>query len=149
MANPQQSEPASSNADDQPSLGNINVNHSVVASIVRLAALEVNGVCSVGSGLVDGIADWFSKKESDRGVKVNVDPDGGYGIDIRIVVAFGTEIAKTAYQVQMTVRDRVASMTGNSVKRVDVFIEGVKMFAKRTDEEKAGGELWPETPHTD
>lgn len=148
MTNQSNTETASYSTDDQPSLGEINVNNSVVASIVRLAALEVTGVCSVGSGFVDGIADWFSKKESDRGVKVTVDPDGGYGIDIRIVVSFGTEIAKTAYQVQMTVRDRVAVMTGNSVKRVNVYVEGVKMLSK-ADEAKGEGEFWPETPHTD
>jgi uncharacterized alkaline shock family protein YloU len=57
--------------DDQPELGEIKINHTVVASIVRLAALQIKGVAAVGGGLVDGISELFSKRESDaRGVKV-------------------------------------------------------------------------------
>ena len=43
-------------------LGDIRINHSVVASIVRLAALEVSGVAAVGGGFVDGIAEIFKSK---------------------------------------------------------------------------------------
>ncbi|BET65536.1 hypothetical protein ASA1KI_04540 [Opitutales bacterium ASA1] len=137
--------------DEQTSLGDIRVNHSVVASIVRLAALEVSGVCGVGAGIVDGIADLFSKRESDRGVKVSEDPEGNYLIEIRTVMDFGTELAKTAYQVQLTVRDRLTAMTGKGVAKVDVVIEGVRMARERREDparlEK--GEVWPETPHSD
>ncbi len=137
--------------DEHASLGDIKVNHSVVASIVRLAALEVEGVCGVGAGIVDGIADLFSKRESDRGVKVSEDSAGGYSIEIRVVMNFGTELAKTAYQVQMTVRDRLATMTGKPVQRVDVIIEGVRVPREKRDGQETGreGEVWPESPHTD
>ena len=50
-------------------LGDIRINHSVVASIVRLAALEVSGVAAVGGGFVDGIAEIFSQKGDERGVR--------------------------------------------------------------------------------
>lgn len=113
--------------DDQASLGDIKVNHTVVASIVRLAALEINGVSAVGGGFVDGITDLFSKKESDRGVRVNENEHGNYLIELRVVMEFGTELAKTAYEVQLAVRKQITTMTGKPVERVDVVIEGVKM----------------------
>jgi uncharacterized alkaline shock family protein YloU len=113
--------------DDQVSLGDIKVNHTVVASIVRLAALEINGVCAVGGGFVDGIADLFSKKESDRGVRVSENEHGNYLIELRVIMEFGTELAKTAYEVQLAVRKQITNMTGKPVERVDVVIEGVKM----------------------
>ena len=50
----------------QPTLGDIKVNHTVVASIVRLAALEINGVSAVGGGFVDGIADLSTLETLDR-----------------------------------------------------------------------------------
>lgn len=144
-------ETGAESTDEQPTLGDIKVNHSVVASIVRLAALEVDGVCGVGAGLVDGIADLFSKRESDRGVKVTEDLENGYSIEIRVVMKFGTELAKTAYQVQMAVRNQLAAMTGKAVRRVDVIIEGVKMVRGRPDDAapEEGGDIWPEEPHTD
>jgi uncharacterized alkaline shock family protein YloU len=58
-------------SEDSNTLGDIRINHSVVASIVRLAALEVVGVTAVGGGFVDGIAEIFSKKGDERGVLQN------------------------------------------------------------------------------
>ena len=83
--------------------------------------------------------------------KVFDDENNCYAIELRIVVAFGAEIARVAYQVQMLVRSQVEQMTGNRVKRVDVFIEGVKVVDQpqsgETEDQEA--ELWRETPHTD
>ncbi len=148
---PQPPEYTSDVGDDQPTLGRIEVNNAVVASIVRLAALQVKGVCGVGAGFVDDIAGAiFSKRETDRGVKVFDDENNNYAIELRIVVAFGSEIARVAYQVQMLVREQVEKMTGNRVKRVDVFIEGVKVVEEKASApEETEADLWRETPHTD
>jgi uncharacterized alkaline shock family protein YloU len=136
--------------EDQPTLGDIRVSHSVVASIVRLAAMQVAGVCGVGSGFVDNIADLFSKKESDRGVRVTEQEDGSYVIQIHLVIAFGAELAKTAYDVQVDVRNQVMNMTGHNVSKVDVIIEGVKHQAARKERQsEVGEEIWPGVPHTD
>ena len=138
------------NIDDQ-SLGEIRVNHSVIASIVRLAALEVPGVVGVGAGFVDGITDLFSKKESASGVKIAEDPDGSYLIEIRVVMAFGTELGKTAYEVQVAVRKQLSTMTGKNVRRVDVTIEGIKLVTehKAEESESDADEMWPEAPRSD
>jgi uncharacterized alkaline shock family protein YloU len=135
--------------DDQPSLGEIKINHTVVASIVRLAALRVSGVAGVGGGIVDGISELFAKRESDhRGVKVTEDAEDHYYIEIRIVVSYGAEIGKTAYDVQIAVRKQVCAMTGKEVRKVDVVIEGVRL---PSDQPGAGkdDDTWPETPATD
>lgn len=132
--------------EDQPSLGEIKISHSVIASIVRLATLQVGGVSGVGGSFVDGIAEMFSKKESDRGVRIEEDDAGNYTIEVRVVITYGAEIGKTAFDVQMAVREQVAHMTGKPVKRVDIVIEGVKTpvsVTSHTDDE------WPHAPTTD
>ena len=69
-------------SDESSELGTIRINHSVIAGIVRLATQSVEGVVNVGSaGVVEGLTDFFSKKESERGVKVTETNDGGYEID--------------------------------------------------------------------
>ncbi len=133
--------------EDQNSLGEIKINHSVIAGIVRLAALEINGVCGVGGSFVVGLAEIFSKKESDRGVKVSEDEHGYYVIEIRLLMEFGTDLAKTAYNVQMAVRDRLNQMTGKQVARVNVVIDGVKV-PESARQETAEAE-WPRPPTTD
>jgi len=114
-------------ADDANSLGEIKINHSVVASIVRLAALEVDGTYAIGGSFVDGITELFSKKESERGVRVTEDAAGNYEIELRVVLRFGVELAKTAVLIQQNVRNQVANMTMKPVSRVDVIIDGVKL----------------------
>lgn len=113
--------------DEQPDFGDIKINHNVVASIVRLASLQVDGVAGVGGGIVDGISEIFAKRESDhRGVRVSEDNDA-YLIEVRLIVAYGSEIGRTAYEVQVSVRKQVMAMTGKNVTKVDVIIEGVRL----------------------
>lgn len=135
--------------DDQPELGDIKINHNVVASIVRLAALQVSGVADVGGGIVDGLSELFSKRESDhRGVKVTEDSADSYAIEVRLIIGYGTEIGKTAYEVQIAVRKQVIAMTGKNVTKVDVIVEGVRLPAGAADDDKSD-DLWPEAPATD
>ncbi len=137
--------------DDQPQLGDIRINHTVVASIVRLAALQIPGVAGVGGGLVDGISELFAKREADhRGVKVTEDAEDVYYIEIRLVIAYGAEIGKTAYEVQVAVRKQVSAMTGKDVRKVDVIIEGVRLPGSPAQAERDKAEdAWPETAATD
>lgn len=135
--------------DDQPQLGEIKINHTVVASIVRLAALRVAGVAGVGGGIVDGLSELFAKREADhRGVKVTEDAEDHYYIEVRLVIAYGAEIGKTAYEVQLAVRKQVTAMTGKDVRKVDVVIEGVRLPGGQAEVAK-DEETWPETPATD
>ena len=114
--------------EESTSLGDIKINHSVVASIVRLATMEVDGVFAVGGGgVVEGIAEFLSKKESERGVRVADTEGGAYDIEVRVVLKFGVDLAKVGMQVQETVRDRIVDMTSKPVERIDVVIDGIKM----------------------
>lgn len=131
--------------EESNNLGDIKINHSVVASIVRLAALEVDGTYAVGgSGFVDNLSEIFAAKNSDRGVRVAEDEGGNYIIEVRVVMRFGVKLAETAVRIQQNVRDQIESMTMKTVARVDVIIDGVRL------EEKEGtAEDWEEAPHTD
>jgi uncharacterized alkaline shock family protein YloU len=131
-------------SEDSNTLGDIRINHSVVASIVRLAALEVSGVAAVGGGFVDGIAEIFSKKSGESGVRVEEDEVGDYRIEIRVILRFGVELATVATEIQQRIAEQVEKMTSKSVARVNVIIDGV-----RTDDEKDESEEWGEQPHTD
>lgn len=129
----------------QMSSGDIKINLSVVASIVRLASLSVEGVAGVGGSFVDGIAEIFSKKESERGVRVSEMESGQYLIEVRVVLQFGVELAKVAEDVQEAIRTQVLKMTNKPVAKVDVIIDGIKMKAeskgthpKEWDEEPGG-----------
>mgnify|MGYP001161105067 CR=1 FL=1 len=129
-------------SEESTTLGDIQINFNVVANIVRLAALEVTGVATVGGGLVDGIADMFPQKKFDRGVRVKADEIGDYIIDIKVILKFGVELAQVAEQVQHRIIEQVEKMTSRSVSRVNVIVDGVKTTESTPTDD------WDET-HTD
>lgn len=107
---------------ESSNLGIIKIHNDVVASIVMQAAKGVTGVYAIvgGSGL-------FGKKAPSSGVEVLEDESDAYRIKIKVVLEFGVELAKTAVEIQHTVRDKVQTMTDKRVATVDVFIDDVKM----------------------
>ncbi len=119
-----QNESTIDSSEEQSSLGQIKVNHTVVASIVKMAAASVEGVIGVGGGFVENVTSLF--KEGDKGVKVSEDEAGNYVIEIRCIMEYGVELAKTAENVQMTVAKQVSTMTGKGAASVDIIIDGVK-----------------------
>ncbi|MFP6899486.1 MAG: Asp23/Gls24 family envelope stress response protein [Opitutales bacterium] len=129
--------------EESTNLGDIKINHSVVASIVRIATMEVDGVFAVGSGgVVEGIAEFLSKKESERGVRVAETEGSAYDIEVRVILVFGVDLAKTGMQIQETIRDRIVDMTSKPVERIDVVIDGIKMETSNRSQEPE--ERWEE-----
>lgn len=124
-ANEPQSIPTIS--EESTSLGDIKINHSVIASIVRIAAMEIDGVIAVGGeSFVDGIREIFRGRDSDHGILVSEDEGGQYVIEVRVVMRFGVELAKVAMQVQENVSEQIKCMTMKEVAKVDVVIEVVR-----------------------
>ncbi len=128
-------------SEDSSGLGSIRINHSVIAGIVRLATQAVKGVVNVGgAGVVEGLTDFFSKKESERGVSVSECEDGGYEIEVRVVLRFGVDLAKTGSLIQEAIRDQILSMTGNHAKIINVVIDDIKQ--ENIDPEDASEDTW-------
>lgn len=129
--------------EESDSEDGIHITFPVIANIVKMATIEVDGVCSVRDG-GEGIWETFGGRKSAKGVEVTVDEAGNYVIEIHVEMRFGVELAKTAKIVQEHVREQVERMTANGVAKVDVFIDGVRM--EPTDNEEP--EAWSQ-PHTD
>ena len=124
-------------SEESGSLGTIRINHSVVAGIVRLATQSVKGVINVGgAGVVEGLTDFFAKKESERGVSVSEQEDGTYKIEVRVVLRFGVDLAKTGAIIQEAIRDQILSMTWNHASVIDVVIDDIKQESLDRDEDE-------------
>jgi uncharacterized alkaline shock family protein YloU len=129
-------EPIPNLSEESSELGTIRINHSVIAGIVRLATQSVDGVVNVGGGgVVEGLTDFFSKKESERGVTVAECEDGGYDIEVRVVLQFGVDLAKTGVSIQESIRDQILAMTGDHAKNIDVVIDDIRMDSVHKEEE--------------
>ncbi|MEK6646156.1 MAG: Asp23/Gls24 family envelope stress response protein [Candidatus Firestonebacteria bacterium] len=106
-------------------LGVLNISIEAIASISAIAASKVPGVIGMSGGVIDTIAQFLGKKGVDKGIRVTVD-EKEVGLDLFIIVNFGSDISEIGAQVQEKVRDAVENMTGLSVREVNVTVQEVK-----------------------
>lgn len=105
--------------------GSITVANDVIGIIAGLASTEVEGVAGMSGGIVGGIAEMLGRKNLSKGIKVTV-VNKVVSIDASMVVMYGSKIHDVCLQVQDKVIDRVESMTGMSVERVNVNVLGLE-----------------------
>ncbi len=122
----------------------IKITFPVVANIVKMSTMEVDGVYSVKDGS-DGIWETFGGRKSEKGVEVIENEAEEYVIKIHVELLFGVKLAETAKIIQQHVRSQVETMTGKAVGKIDVYIDGIREATTKVDETK---ETW-NPPHTD
>ena len=86
---------------------------------------------------MEGIAEMFSKKESERGVRVSENENGNYDIEVKVNLLFGSELVKVGERIQQTVAESVLQMTRKQVERIDVIIDGVRTEASTVEAKNA------------
>ncbi len=101
----------------------LEINDDVVIKMASVAALEIVGVAGLVSKTTD-IKEVFSKNDYSRAIKVNRVNDAT-SLDIYISVINGHDVRKVAEDVQANVKNKLQSMTGNAVSKVNVFIADV------------------------
>ena len=106
--------------------GSININEEVIATIVTAAVKDVEGVVSLSGNLSDDLAGMLGKKNSNKGVRIELEDDG-VQIVCSLVVLYGHSVVEIAKNVQKSVCSAVESMAGLSVKNIDVNICGISM----------------------
>ncbi len=112
-------------AEEEESVGNIKISVEVVSTIAGIAASEINGVSCMYTSFVDGVAQRLgARKNTSKGVRVDM-TEKTVTIDLYIVVEYGIKIPELAWEIQENVKTKVESMTGLSVEKVNIHIEGI------------------------
>ena len=105
--------------------GMMKISDDVIATIARIAALEIPGVTEVTSTFSGEIKGFFGNKKSQaRGIDVKIEEDK-MTVDISITVQYGNKIPDIACAVQDTVTSNIESMTGYTVSAVNVNVVGI------------------------
>ena len=107
----------------------------VVATIAGIATQEIKGVSGMCNTFAGGIAEKLgAKKNPAKGIKVDI-KENNVSIDLYIIVEFGIRIPELAWEIQENVKNSVETMTGLSVDKVNVHIDGID-FKKYENEAK-------------
>lgn len=101
----------------------LSVSTEVLEKMAELAALEIAGVKGISKKAID-IKGAIKSKSVVKGVKVE-SVNGAIAINIYICVDANAKIREVAEAVQNNVKDKIQTMTGSAVTRVNVNVEDV------------------------
>ena len=108
-------------------LGIIEISHEYFSNLVGRCVTSCYGVAGMAAnGAAQGIRSWFGRRDPiDRGVRVRVE-QGQLVIDLHIIVTYGVNISAIVKSIVNKVRYTVEEVTGFSVGKVNVFVDGMR-----------------------
>ena len=103
---------------------NLTINAEVLEQMASLAAKEVEGVAGLAENGID-IKNVLNRGKIFKAVHVT-EKNGAVALDIHIKVTDGVNVKQVAEAVQANVKEKLQSMTGNAITRVDVTVADVE-----------------------
>lgn len=109
-------------------LGSIDIHESYFTNLIGSAASSCFGVAGMARGNTrQGLRAFFYRRRNypDQGVCVHPDGDG-LCVDLHILVTYGLNISAIVKSIVNKVRYTVEEATGLAVKKVNVYVDGMK-----------------------
>jgi len=109
-------------------LGRIKIHRNVIASITSIAAIQTEGVKSIGKNFSARFHEFLDRKENagPGAIRVELDKNGDVRVEIPLVIKYGYNIPDVASKVQEHVRASLEKMTSLSIKDINVNVQGME-----------------------
>ena len=114
-------------------ISNIQISNDVISTIASVAALEVDGVSALSTLLSSNIKDLLSKKNTSKGIVVEVSDNGDVAVTVNMIVKYNYKIQDVALNVQNQVIRAISDMTNYNVSYVTVNVVGVTIPKSSAD----------------
>ena len=101
----------------------LSVNTEVIEKMAEIAAMEIDGVAGLAKKAID-LKGALKSKSVVKGVKVE-SVNGAIEINVYICVDSKSKMREVAEAVQQNVKDKIQTMTGTAVTKVNVNIEDI------------------------
>ena len=124
-------------SSQENSTGVVKVHESVISSIVRKAALGVEGVLRLGnSTLVDNLAEIVgSKKIQDCAISVEMNRNA-VSLEVGVILQYGVLIPHVAAQLKEAVAEEITRLSGMTVDHVNVVVMDLEDVADGEEEQE-------------
>lgn len=107
--------------------GTIFISENVMMKVVGYAALECYGIVAMCSKrATDGLVEWLGRENLAKGVQIRNVGDM-LDVDLFIIVEYGVSIAEVCKTIVDTVRYKLEAMTGVKVRKVSIYVEGIRI----------------------
>lgn len=107
--------------------GEITISQNVFANVVGNVINNCFGVVGMAAkNTAEGIVSLLKKENYEKGVRVTSDGEKLL-IDVHIIVSYGVNLPAISRSIAKEVKYIVEKMTGFNVKKVNVFIDAMKI----------------------
>lgn len=107
--------------------GTTYITEDVMLKVVGYAALECYGIVAMSSKRAkDGLVEWLGRENLAKGVQIRM-VDDMVDVDLFIIVEYGISIAEVCKTIVETVSYKLESMTGITVRNVNITVEGIRI----------------------
>ncbi len=110
--------------ESRSDLGTIKIYKSAIASVVAIAASEVEGVKAVSRGAWIRFLELFGAKVTR--IAVDLDNNGNVSLALPLIMKYGYHVPDVAIKVQENVRQAVERSTNLSVKDIDICVKSIE-----------------------
>ena len=105
--------------------GSLLISEDVISTIVARAIVEVEGIVGLVTKPGSDIAEIIGKKNWGKGIKIQILDNETVAVDCNVTVTYGMSVVSVAKAAQDSVVSAVESMTGVTVKSVNVNVCGI------------------------
>ena len=110
-------------------LGDILIDPEVIAKYAGSTAVECFGIVGMAAVSVkDGLVKLLKGDSLTRGISVIVDENNKLEIDFHVIVSYGVSISTVSDNLIQNVKYKVEEFTGLEIKRINIFVEGVRVI---------------------
>lgn len=109
-------------------LGTISIDSEVIARYAGSTAVECFGIVGMAAvSMKDGLVKLLKGDSLTRGIHVEF-KDNKIVIDFHVIVAYGVSILTVSDNLIENVKYKVQEFTGLEIKKVNIFVEGVRVI---------------------
>ncbi|MDE7311562.1 MAG: Asp23/Gls24 family envelope stress response protein [Eubacterium sp.] len=109
--------------------GRVMIGSEVIATYAGSVAVECFGIVGMAAvNVKDGIVRLLKKDYLTHGINVTIEENNEITIDFHVIISYGVSISTVTDNLISTVRYRVEEFTGMHIKKINIFVEGVRVI---------------------
>ncbi len=109
--------------------GSVVIENEVIATYAGSVAVECVGIVGMAAlNMKDGLVKLLKRDYLSHGINVEVDEENQITIDFHVIVSYGISISTVSDNLIDTVKYKVESFTGLKIKKVNIYVEGVRVI---------------------
>lgn len=110
-------------------LGTISIDSEVIAKYAGSTAVECFGIVGMAAvSMKDGLVKLLKGESLTRGIHVEIDEENKITIDFHVIVSYGVSIITVSDNLIENVKYKVQEFTGLEIKKINIFVEGVRVI---------------------